>query len=216
MILSPFSGVAFESDTPVTDTVLTTTDGGRIRQASWPPNGAWLAATVIDTAGKASLRLFARDGSSANTLLPQRVLEPTWSGAGDAVYLVGDVDGVQWIHLIHIDPRTGNGIGRAQSVMTGMDIEDFDVAEDGSIAYAMHRRRENILSLVPGERRVSEQLTRGTAPISAPALDADGKNARQITTLDGQISALRWAPRHPNLAFILEAPSERVLVVVSA
>jgi class 3 adenylate cyclase/Tol biopolymer transport system component len=227
VVIGPLSGGA-------ADTVLVTAGRARINQAAWSPDGSWLAATTTDASGRAALQLFARDGSSVQTLLPQRVSHPRWAAGGNAVYFVGEVGNTVGIHLVQVHPRTGEPIGEAQRVLTGLDIEDFDVGGDGSIAYTVRHRRENIWSMTPGDIKETEQITGGTAPVSSPALDAsgtrlayvlngdlivsdaDGEDPRQITDLSGEISAVQWAPHRPALAFILQAPSERVLMVMSS
>jgi len=129
------------------DTALTTAGGVRIRQAEWSADGKWLTATVTDVEGRASLRLMSREGSTETVLLPQRVMNPMWGPQGDVVYFASEVDRVTGLHAIMVDLRTGERVGPVHSVLTGLDIEAFDLADDGAIVYTRQQRRANVWTM---------------------------------------------------------------------
>ncbi len=217
------------------DTVLATSGGTRIRGGAWSPDGRWFAAAVTDAQGRASLRLYERETGTSSILLAQRIVSPRWHASGDAILFIRDLQSERGLYLLGVDSKDGASNGTVQGLITGVDIDGFDLAADGSIVYSQLRRRANIWSMSVSDGPTWAEATRGTAPISSPALDPTGQRLafvrngdlfvsdlagqgeRRVTDLREQISAVRWSPNGAYLAFIVQTPAlRRVMIVDSA
>lgn len=217
------------------DTVLATPPGTRIWETAWSPDGRWLLFTFTDAEGIASLRLLADGESEPAQLLTRRVANPRWGPDSQTVYFLQEFGRARLLNVLQID-RRGELASGPWDVPIGRNIEGFDIATNGLIAFTEVQRQSNLVGLGLQTGAVAEPLTRGTARVSWPTLDPDGTRLAfvrngdvfvraldteaaediQLTQLSAPIAALRWSPDGDLLAFILQEASQRTLHVIDA
>jgi len=215
--------------------VLATPPGTRIWETAWSPDGKWLLFTFTDEDGIASLRLLEAGAAEPAELLTRRVANPRWGPDSQTVYFLHELGRARLLNVLQID-RRGELASGPWDVPIGRNIEGFDIAANGLIAFTEVQRQSNLVGLGLEAGAPSEALTSGTARVSWPTLSpdagklafvrngdvfvrslaADEQNDTQLTQLSAPIAALRWSPDGDLLAFILQEASQRTLHVIDA
>ncbi|MGJ5819203.1 winged helix-turn-helix domain-containing protein [Paludibaculum fermentans] len=193
----------------------------------WMPEGAILFVSTTRVSWPELWSIGARGGSASRVKLPVPMLGATAYAAGSrTLYYVGH--GKQdWVSIIKVGLSGGGTVGEARRVtatLAGTMPRDLAASRDGSALAISVSKLTTSLSEIPaggGEPKVLMQDTsfRNSFPVFSPdgskiayfsrrfgepgdfwLMDADGRNARQVTTLPPGERMPSWTPDGKELA----------------
>ena len=182
----------------------------------WSPHGRVMAATLSSEGGNPDVYLMGEDGKGAKRLTNHFAsdVSPTWSPDAQKIAFVSDRGGTPNVYVMGVDgadPKRitfeGNGAGKDNQSPSWSPRGDR-IAFQSRVGGAWQ-----ILTMKPdgSEVRILTSAGNNEDPTWSPdgrmiafahdgklwVMEADGSNARQISSGTGQFSNISWSPRLP-------------------